>query len=141
VDVIPIFGLGEGKHIEIAHDLRKKKKENKRKFKDLFNAITEIYKCRENDVDKILEKYNDLNKSFKKGAKVEVLLKIVKWLFIMEDIVYWDNEGRSFLFNFLKYVAEETDNNRLKKAIKKVKNPDLLKNFMKKAGIEWVAYE
>lgn|GEM_PF-4242149 len=29
VDVIPIFGFGEGKHIEIAHDLRKKKKENK----------------------------------------------------------------------------------------------------------------
>lgn len=92
-------------------------------------------------MDKILEKYHNLNKSFKKGAKVEILLKIVKWLFIMEDIVYWDNEGRSFLFNFLKYVAEETDNNRLKKTIKKVKNPDLLKNFMKKAGIDWVADE
>jgi hypothetical protein len=85
-----------------------------------------------------LSDYPNLDKSFQIGAKVEALLKVVKWLFIMEDIVYWDNEGRVFLFNFLRYFSEETDDNRLKEAIEKVKDPDRLKSFMRKCGIEWM---
>ncbi len=138
VEVISNFGLGEGSHKEIAEDLRNKKKENNRKFEDLLNALTEIYNCSENDVDVVLKNYPDLNTSFQKGAKVESILKVVKWLFIMEDIVYWDNEGRAFLFNFLRYVAEESSNKRLSEAFEKVKDPDRLKSFMKKCGIVWV---
>lgn len=138
VDVVPNFGLGEGSHIEIAKDLRCKKQENQQKFEDLLKAVTEIYDCSENDVDRVLTNYSNLSCSFQTGAKVEVILKVVKWLFIMEDIVYWDNEGRAFLYNFLRYVANETDVNRLEEAITKVKNPDKLKSFMKKCGIEWI---
>ncbi len=141
VDVVSNFGLGEGGHLEIAKDLRNKKQKKPRKFKDFINAITEIYNCSENDVDKVLKKYSILNRSFRTGAKIEVLLKVIKWLFIMEDIIYWDNEGRAFLFNFLMYVAHETNKKRLKEAIEKVKNPDRLKSFMKKSGIEWTPYE
>jgi len=138
VEVISNFGLGEGSHKEIAKDLRNKKKENHRKFEDLLKALMEIYNCSENDVDVVLKNYPDLNTSFQKGAKVESILKVVKWLFIMEDIVYWDNEGRAFLFNFLRYVAEEPNNKRLREAFEKVKDPDRLKSFMKKCGIEWI---
>lgn len=137
IDIPVSVGLGKEKQIEIALDLRKKKNENGENYKNLLKAISEIYNCSENDVDKILKKYPTLNKSFRKGARVEIFLKVVKWLFIMEDIVYWDNEGRAFLFNFLKYVAEENDENRLKEAIEKIKNPDRLKSFMNKAQIEW----
>lgn len=136
--MVASFGLGEGSHLEIALDLKEKKKENEQKFGDLLSAITEIYNCSESDVDKVLKKYSGLNKSFHTGAEVEVFLKVVKWLFIMEDIVYWDNEGRAFLFNFLKYIAEETDETRLKEAIEKVKDPDRLKSFMKKASTAWI---
>jgi hypothetical protein len=138
VEVPVELGLGEGSHIEIARDLRKKEQENKQKFEELLNAITEMYNCSENDVNRILTMYPHLNKSFKTGAKVEVILKVMKWLFIMEDIVYWDNEGRAFLFNFLRYVAKEPDDDRLNEALYKVKNPDRLKSFMKKCGIEWL---
>lgn len=138
VEVIANLGLGEGSHIEIATDLRKKKQKNPQKFGDVLNAITQIYDCSESDVDKILSSYPNPDKSFQTGAKVGVILKVVKWLFIMEDIVYWDNEGRAFLFNFLRYVSEEPDDNRLKEAIEKVKNPDRLKSFMRKCGIEWI---
>jgi hypothetical protein len=141
VEVIKNLGLGEGNHIEIAEDLRKKKHKNPQRFKDLLNAITQIYDCSENDVDKLLAKYPDLDKLFPIGAKVEVILKVMKWLFIMEDIVYWDNEGRAFLYNFLVYFAKETDNNRLKNALEKIKNPERLKSFMKKCGIEWTPAE
>lgn len=138
MDVPTNFGLGEGSHIEIANDLKHKKQDNQKKFEDLLKALTEIYNCSENDVDRVLANYPNLNKSFQVGAKVEILLKVVKWLFIMEDIVYWDNEGRAFLFNFLRYVVNETDDSRLKDALTKVKNPDRLKSFMKKCSIEWI---
>lgn len=65
----------------------------------------------------------------------------MKWLFIMEDIVYWDNEGRAFLYNFLVYVANERDENRLEEAMLKVKDPDRLKSFMKKSGMAWLPYQ
>ncbi|HUU87094.1 MAG TPA: hypothetical protein VMX17_05000 [Candidatus Glassbacteria bacterium] len=147
VDIISNFGLGKGGHSDIAKDLRNKKQKKSKKFKDFINAITEIYNCIENDVDLVLKKYSISNKSFKTGARSEVLLKVVKWLFIMEDIVYWDNEGRAFLFNFLRYVINETDNNRLKEVFKKVKSrygitPEQLKSFMKKCNdLEWVPFQ
>ncbi|MFH1775014.1 MAG: hypothetical protein ABH874_08695 [Methanobacteriota archaeon] len=141
VEVVMDHGLGEGSHIEIAEDLRNKKEENPQKFNNLLDAITEIYRCSENNVDNVLKKYQNIEKSFSTGAKVEVILKVVKWLFIMEDIVYWDNEGRAFLYNFLAYVAKETDDTRLKEALEKVKNPERLKSFMRKCGIEWTPAE
>lgn len=138
VEVPTILGLGNGGHMEIAMDIKEKGRENQQKFNELLDAVARIYNCLENDVNRILTIYPHLNESFKTGAKVEVILKVVKWLFIMEDIVYWDNEGRAFLFNFLRYVAKERDDNRLNEALNKVKNPDGLKRFMKKCGIEWL---
>jgi len=141
VEVIKKMGLGEGSHKEIASDLRKKRQENQEKMDSLLEAISEVYHCSENDVNSVLEKYPNLKKEFQKGADVEVLLKIIKWLFIMEDIVYWDNEGRAFLYNFLRYVANEKSEKRLKEALSKIKDPDRLKSFMKKADIEWIPYK
>jgi len=141
VDVVINYGFGNGSHEEIALDLRKKNLKNPKKFKKLWQAIAEIYHCKENDVDVILKTRGGLKRPFKSGGKPEPLLKVIKWLFIMEDIVYWDNEGRSFLFNFFRYVANESNKSRLKEALEKVKDPDRLKSFMKKCGIEWVPYE
>ena len=141
VEVVINHGLGEGTHKEIANDLRKKRKENKQKFNILLKAVAEIYHCTENDADIVLKKYRSLKNSFQKSGEVESLLKIIKWLFIMEDIVYWDNEGRTFLFNFLRYVAAEKNEKRLKDALGRITNPDVLKRFMKKCGIDWVPCE
>ena len=138
VGVVPNHGFGEGSHKEIAMDLRRKRKEKQRSFAKLLTTITQIYNCTENDVDVLLKKHRRLKNSFRTGGPVEVLLKIIKWLFIMEDIVYWDNEGRAFLFNFLMYVAQEKRERTLREALDSVKNPDKLKSFMKKSGIEWV---
>jgi len=99
VEVDTSYGLGSGRHEDIAKDLRKKKSKNPRKFKKLWQTVTEIYHCKENDVDVILKKSGGLKNPFKSGAKPELLLKVIKWLFIMEDIFYWDGEGRAFLFN------------------------------------------
>ena len=104
VEVLEEFGLGKGTHNEIISDLRSKKQENQQKYSALLQAITKVYDCSENDVDLILKNYPDLQTSFQTGAKVEILLKVVKWMFIMEDIVYWNYQGRAMLYNALKEI-------------------------------------
>ncbi len=138
VVVVSDHGFGEGSHKEIAMDLRRKRKKQPQRFAALLAIITQIYNCSENDVDALLKKRRGLKNSFRTGGPVETLLKIIKWLFIMEDIVYWDNEGRAFLFNFLRYAAKEKREKTLKEALISIKNPDKLKSFMKKSGIEWI---
>ena len=140
VEVTEEMGLREGSHNQIALDLRRKGQENQQKFKDLLQVVGEIYHCSENDINRLLEIHPGIKKAFQIGAEVEVLLKVVKWLFIMEDIVYWDNEGHAFLYNFLVYVANEMDEDRLEEAMLKVKDPNRLKSFMKKAGVAWMPY-
>jgi len=141
VEVTEEMGLKEGSHVQIALDLRRKRQENQQKFKDLLQSIEKIYQCSENNVNHLLEIYSGVKKAFQVGAEIGVLLKVMKWLFIMEDIVYWDNEGRAFLYNFLVYVANESDESRLEEAILKVKDPDRLKSFMKKSGVAWLSYK
>ena len=134
------FGLGDGKHNEVASDIREKRKRNERKFKRFMKALTSLYNCQENDVDKLVRRYR-LVRGFGIGASVEVILKILKWLFIMEDIVYWDNEGRAFLFNYLRYFTLENDEDRLTEFNdRKINDPDKLKRYMEKANIEWIPY-
>ena len=139
VEIPENISLGKEKQIQIALDLRAKVTENPRKTNDLIQAIYKIYIGKQNDVDKLLKEFANLKKSFRKGIKLDDILKILKWLFIMEDIVYWDNEGRAFLYNFIYYVVSETNKKRLKEAFDKnvIKDPKRLRSYMKKAGLEW----
>jgi len=140
VEVTEEMGLKEGKHEQVVLDLRMKKQRNPQEFEDFLRAIEEVYHCSENDIDRLLTRYSNLKEASDTGAKAEVILKILKWLFIMEDIVYWDVEGRAFLYNFVQYVVNENDEIRLREAMGKIKNPDRLKSFMKKAGMAWIPY-
>ena len=106
VEVPEELGLGRGTHDEIKSDFLRKKHENPRKFGDLLQALTAIYGCLENDVDRVLENHSDLQTSFQTGARIDVLLKVVKWMFIMEDIVYWSYEGRTKLYNYIMSLEE-----------------------------------
>ena len=102
VEVLEEFGLGRGTHDEIKSDFQNKKQEKPQKFNKLLEALTTLYNCSENDIDRLLKNYPDLQKSFQVGAKVDVLLKVVKWMFIMEDIVYWNYKGRAMLYNAIR---------------------------------------
>ena len=102
VIVTPDMGMARGTHDNIMSDILNKKKENIKAAKNLLKALKEICDCTENDVDKVIGSFRGLPSAFKKGAKVEVLLKVIKWMFIMEDIVYWNYDGRMKLFNYIK---------------------------------------
>jgi hypothetical protein len=103
VNVTPDMGFAKGKHGDVQADFQAKKEEDPVAFDELLQALTDIYEC-VNDVDKVLAEHPNLKSSFHQGADVEVILKVLKWMFIMEDIVYWNYEGRTKLYNFLKEI-------------------------------------
>ncbi|MBU3957734.1 MAG: hypothetical protein KKB25_01535 [Nanoarchaeota archaeon] len=90
-------------HKDIFKDLILKKKENQEKFKKVIEAINEVWNCQEPDV--VIKKLGDL--TFKNGFSLEMVLKILKWLFIEQDITYWNYDGRAML---RKAIDEETKN-------------------------------
>lgn len=84
-------------HNDIINDLKIKKEENPKKFKELYEAIQRVWNCE--DPDKVLNGYTF---SFKNGFSVELILKVLKWLFIEQDITYWNYDGRGMLFRAIK---------------------------------------
>ena len=136
---VPINGgLEEGRHDQIALILRRIKKQEEEEFNKLWKMIFNLYHCKDNDVDSMLRK----NPLIYEGApKTEILLKVIKWLFIMEDIIYWHYEGGAFLYNLFAYVINEKNDKRLENTLsgireRKVK-PNKVKKLLKICSIEW----
>lgn len=79
-------------HQDIFKDLKIKQKENQKDIPILNKAIEKVWNCEE--PDSVLK---EIKPSFSKGFDVELLLKILKWLFIEQDITYWNYDGRGML--------------------------------------------
>jgi hypothetical protein len=79
-------------HNDIFSDLKIKKSENSQDLQLLTNAIDRVWNCEEPD-----EVLKNIKLNFKKGFSPELLLKILKWLFIEQDITYWNYDGRGML--------------------------------------------
>jgi len=90
------------KHGDIFEDLKIKQEENPQDIPKLLKAIDSIWNCEE--PDKVLV---DLDVNFKKGFPLDLLLKILKWLFIEQDITYWNYDGRGML----RMAIDKTVNN------------------------------
>lgn len=72
---------------------------------------------------------------------IDILLKVIKWLFIMEEFLYGHFEGRAFLYNFFSYAVSETDINRFNNIFHRIKDgklkPDGFKKLMREMNINW----
>lgn len=79
-------------HKNIFEDLELKKEENPKEFIQLVKAIDRVCSCEE--PEDILK---EIKLNFQKGFPPELLLKILKWLFIEQDITYWNYDGRTML--------------------------------------------
>lgn len=88
-------------HSDIFDDLRVKKAESEEEYNNLFKLITKIYKCENVSPNEM----NMLN--FSKGISVEIILYVLKWLFIEQDITYWNRSGREMLYNGICDLWEE----------------------------------
>jgi hypothetical protein len=78
-------------HGDVEHDLQLKVEKYPDLKTDLFAAVSVIYKCKE--VEDVLEKLPSLSK-IRVGLPIDSILRIVKWLFIEQDLTYWGWTGR-----------------------------------------------
>lgn len=84
-------------HKDVFADVKIKKQERSADLENLVSAIERVWNCEEPDV--VLK---DMKFSYKKGLSMELLLKILKWLFIEQDITYWNYDGRTMLLHAIK---------------------------------------
>ncbi len=88
-------------HKGIHADIHLKVKENPKGKAALFTAIERVWNCEE--PDKVL---SELPLQFSKGLSPELVLKALKWLFIEQDLTYWNYDGRMMLWSGLKEEFE-----------------------------------
>jgi hypothetical protein len=62
-------------------------------YANLFELIEHIYNC--NEISP--EDYAHLR--FASGLPVDMLLFIIKWLFIEQDVTYWNYSGRAMFMS------------------------------------------
>jgi hypothetical protein len=80
-------------HRDIFEDLKIKKQESPRDFPRVMQLINKVWECKE--PDSVLEAKDKTY--FQKGFPIDMLLKILKWLFIEQDLTYWNYDGRQML--------------------------------------------
>lgn len=87
------------KHDEIVNDLLMKKSESPQQFFQLMKMIEEIYLCRKNYQASDFKCF-----SFRQGFPVDLIALTLKWLFIEQDIRYWNYSGRGMLWTGLSQI-------------------------------------
>jgi len=84
-------------HAMIHADIRVKLKENFELRESLLAAIERVWNCEQPD-----SALSGPILNFKEGLSIEMVLKILKWLFIEQDVTYWNYDGRMMLLRGLK---------------------------------------
>lgn len=83
-------------HDNIIEDLKLKVVENPSEYGKVKDVISKLYNC-EYVADSEYE-----NICFNDGHPIDAILKAIKWLFIEQDVTYWNWSGRTMLYNGLK---------------------------------------
>ncbi len=83
------------KHDDISKDLQQKKDSNPSEYKKLYTLIKKIYECNLVD-DSEIETIR-----FSVGLSPEHIIKVLKWLFIEQDIRYWNYSGRGMTWGII----------------------------------------
>lgn len=79
-------------HTDVLEDLKLKKSKDPKKFSELRELIDKVWSCKEPD-----DVVKNVVLNFNSGTSVEMILKILKWLFIEQDMTYWNYDGRTML--------------------------------------------
>jgi hypothetical protein len=90
------------KHDDIFNDLREKKNSSPTAYAVLLNALTDVFNCK--DPNGIYTNYLQELSSLSHGLHPELILKVVKWLFIEQDIRYWNWSGRHMFMGGIRAI-------------------------------------
>jgi hypothetical protein len=85
-------------HEDIFNDLVNKKNENYTIYKQLHKIIDDTYNCRSMDL------LGASKLKFRGGHPCDLIIGSLKWLFIEQDIRYWNYSGREMLWNGIKGI-------------------------------------
>lgn len=80
------------KHDDILSDLAFKKVHEVKQYESLLRAIEKVHNCK-----KTTPKMCSID--FNHGYSSELILKVLKWFFIEQDIRYWNYSGRNMLLS------------------------------------------
>lgn len=89
-------------HDDIAESLRDKKQTDKKAYNNLLQALEDVFNCK--DPDDVYPKYKNYLVPINGGLSTELILKVVKWFFIEQDIRYWNWSGRHMFMNGIRSV-------------------------------------
>jgi hypothetical protein len=87
-------------HPDIIHDLKLKLRDYPKLEEDLFAAICAIYDCAE--PGEVLTKFPRLRR-ISRGLPIDRTLRIIKWLFIEQDVTYWLGTGRNMFMSAIEH--------------------------------------
>lgn len=82
-------------HGNILDDLGQKYRENPALYLSLMGEITKIYNC---------QNYSLQGLTFQTGLPIDILLETIKWLFVEQDVTYWNYSGREMFFNAIQDI-------------------------------------
>jgi hypothetical protein len=80
-------------HKDIFRDLETKKANNPKLYQKLFRLIVQLYDCNE------IRSKEFMDLEFGVGYPVDLLLYVIKWFFIEQDITYWNFSGRNMFMS------------------------------------------
>ncbi len=82
-------------HPNILDDLRNKKTEDKVLYDALKEQIDLIFECKKVERDDF---------SFRTGHSTQLILECIKWLFVEQDVTYWNYSGRNMLYEAINDI-------------------------------------
>ena len=82
-------------HENILKELKNKKNENLKLYKLFIQQIDLIYSCK----DPI-----QTNFKFNSGHPSELIIECIKWLFVEQDVTYWNYSGRLMFYTAIKEI-------------------------------------
>jgi len=95
-------GKDNPSHDDIFNDLVNKKNFNLSAYNHLIQALESVFYCKDPaDIYPIYEKELTL---INQGLQPELILKVVKWFFIEQDIRYWNWSGRNMFMNGIRGI-------------------------------------
>ena len=83
------------KHSDFADDLELKKASDPVMYKSLWLLIKKVFECHDVSEEEIAAV------CFTVGLPVDHIVKTIKWLFIEQDIRYWNYSGRSMTWEII----------------------------------------
>jgi len=101
-NIVFMNGKDNPKHEDIIKDLKQKKQSNPQAYAKLLNAIEDVFICK--DPDEVYPDYENDLRVFEQGLLPEVILKVIKWLFIEQDIRFWNWSGRAMFMHGIRNI-------------------------------------